>query len=94
MNRTLTADPQCEQPVVQVEPGHASKVDVEHKARWLAVERRAEVFVSRRVRLDGDTGSPQYPGERRADRRIVVDDGDPSGFLEKERRMGLRDPMM
>ena len=54
----------CEEAIVQVESGHAPKMDVEHETRGLAVERRAEILMGARVRLDGDAGGSQHSGER------------------------------
>jgi hypothetical protein len=63
---------------VQVEARHAAKVDIEHEARWLAVDRRAQILVRAGVRLDGDPCRPQDARERGAHGRVVVDNGDPS----------------
>ena len=54
----------CEEAIVQVESGHAAEMNVEHETGGLAVERRAEVLVGARVRLDGDAGGSQHSGER------------------------------
>ena len=53
-----------EQAIVQVEAGHAPEMDVEHETRRVAVERRAEILMGARVRLDGDAGGSQHAGER------------------------------
>ena len=54
----------CEEAVVEVESSHAPEMDVEHETGRLAVERRAEVLMGARVRLDGDAGGSQHSGER------------------------------
>jgi len=83
----------CEQAVVQVEAGHASQMDVEHEARGLTIERRAEVLVSAGVRLDSDARGPQHAGERGAHGWVVVDDGDPSVLLGRCALDGLHEAM-
>lgn len=67
-----------EQAIVQVEPGHAPEMDVEHETRGVAVERRAEILMGARVRLDGDAGGSQHASKRGAHGGVIVDDGDPS----------------
>ena len=79
---------------MQVEPGHASEVDIEHETRGVAVERRAEILVGARVCLDGDAGGSQHAGECGAHGWVVVDYGDPSALgLGRCARDGLHDAM-
>jgi len=83
-----------EQPIVQVEPGHAAEVHVEHETRGVAVERCAQVLMGARVRLDGDAGGSQHTSERRAHGGVVIDDGDPAALrLGRYALDGLHDAM-
>jgi hypothetical protein len=78
---------------MQVEPGHAAEVDIQHEARRLAVDRCAEVLVCTRVRLDGNACRSQDARERRTYGGVVVDNGDPSILLGRCVLDGLHDAM-
>lgn len=78
---------------MQVEPGHAAEVDIQHEARRLAVDGRAEILVRAGVRLDGDARRSQDARECRTHGRVVVDNGDPSILLGRCVLDGLHDAM-